>query len=167
MSVCAYVNVCACLGVCVAAPAFVSKSSPSTCVSTHYYTCHFHSLLSRCWCWRRDIDVCWLLVLTDETLFARFYRDRAHTRCRRVPTLSTQFHAREDFFNELSPCLRNELTMALNGKCVRNLGLFQGFPEALVVEIVNCLRFSICLQYDVVILEGSIGHSMFFVRAGR
>jgi len=77
-----------------------------------------------------------------------------------------QFHRREDFFSELSPCLRNELTMSLNGKTVKGLALFAGFPEALVVDIVNCLRFSICLQYDVVMLEGQIGHSMFFVRAG-
>ena len=56
--------------------------------------------------------------------------------------------------------------MSLNGKTVKGLALFAGFPEALVVDIVNCLRFSICLQYDVVMLEGQIGHSMFFVRAG-
>jgi CRP-like cAMP-binding protein len=77
-----------------------------------------------------------------------------------------EFDFREDFFSELSPPLRSEVNMTINGGIVRNVHLFSGFPDTAVVDIVNMLGSGLYLKGDHIILEGTPGLDMHFIRVG-
>eukprot|EP00947_MAST-08B_sp_MAST-8B-sp1_P006256 g6256.t1 len=79
----------------------------------------------------------------------------------------TQFHRRDDFLKELSPCLRAELNLLLNGEMVRRVELFSQFHGVSLIDVVGMLSTTLFLGGDFVIYEGSYGTNMYFVRVGR
>lgn len=79
---------------------------------------------------------------------------------------------KNQFFNEaeIHGTISNNLVTNLKfhdcRKLIKNVSIFKKIPRSLKNDIVNCLTFEIFLPNDVIIQEGIIGDSMYFLASG-
>ena len=59
----------------------------------------------------------------------------------------TQFHRRDDFMRELSPCLQSELNLLLNGEMVQRVDLFNKFEGVSLIDVVGMLKTELYVLY--------------------
>lgn len=77
-----------------------------------------------------------------------------------------QFFNEEEIHNTISNNLVTNIKFHDCRKLIKNVTIFKNIPKSLKSAIVNCLKFEIFLPGDVIILEGLIGNSMFFLASG-
>jgi hypothetical protein len=62
---------------------------------------------------------------------------------------TSQFYNRDAFLTELSPALRSEIRLHLDGDMVRRVKIFQSFNNVALIDIVNSLFTRLYLSgYD-------------------
>lgn len=77
-----------------------------------------------------------------------------------------QFFNEEEIHSTLSNNLVTNLKFHDCRKLIQNVSIFKKIPRSLKNDIVDCLTFGIFLPNDVIIQEGEIGDSMYFLAAG-
>lgn len=77
-----------------------------------------------------------------------------------------QFFNEEEIHSTLSKNLVTNLKFHDCRKLIKNVSIFKKIPRSLKNDIVDCLTFEIFLPNDIIILEGEIGDSMYFLAAG-
>lgn len=72
----------------------------------------------------------------------------------------------EEIFEDLSPPLRQEITLHLNQEILEKVPLFQGCDQSFIEEVVSKLRPQIVGPKEWIIRQGEVGHAMYFLSKG-
>ncbi|XP_055522949.1 uncharacterized protein LOC129717130 [Wyeomyia smithii] len=82
------------------------------------------------------------------------------------------YRYRKNYFDEkaivriLPDNFRRNIRMEVRRKFLKNIELFEDLPQELIEDIVDCLKYEIYLENDMIIEAGSIGDSLYLLASG-